>query len=148
MTLWADDLEPGRRFAFGRHTMTREEIVDYAERWDPIAIHTDPDGARAQGLPDVIASGLHTLAVYQRFVVAALWNDLGGGVGRSFEIGFRRPVAPGTTLTGSATIASVEPRPGRGDAAVTVEGELRDEQDRVVLTIVNASVIPYRPDPA
>lgn len=144
MSTYADDLAPGHRFDFGHHHVSEEEILDFARRWDPIAIHTDPEAARRQGLDGVIASGLHTLGVYQRFVVEALWSDAAGGVGRSFRIRFRRPVRPGTTLTGHATVSSVTPRPERGDALVVIDGELRDDAGEVVLELVNESVLPLR----
>lgn len=144
MSLYADDLSPGQVLTFGHHTVSEEEILDFARRWDPIAIHTDPHAARERGLDGVIASGLHTLGIYQRFVVEALWSQLAGGVGRSFEIRFRRPVRPGTTLTGNATISSITPRPERGDAVVVIDGELRDGAGDVVLGIVNESVLPLR----
>jgi acyl dehydratase len=144
MSLHADDLEPGRSFAFGRYTITAAEIVEYARQWDPIFIHVDPEAAARAGLGGVIASGLHTLAIYQRFVVEAIWSHAAGGVGRTMDIGFRRPVRPGTTLTGRATIHSVAPRPERGDAVVTIHGELADDE-AVVLTVVNESVLPLRP---
>jgi acyl dehydratase len=144
MSLFADDLAPGQVLPFGHHTLSEEEIVAFARQWDPISIHTDPDAARARGLDGVIASGLHTLGVYQRFVVEALWSQVAGGVGRSFQIRFRRPVRPGATLTGHATITSVVPRTERGDAVVAIDGELRDERGDVVLQIVNESVLPLR----
>lgn len=145
MSLYADDLEPGQRFDFGRYTISEAEIIDYARRWDPIFIHVDPEAAVRAGLGGVIASGLHTLAIYQRFAVEAIWSRAAGGVGRTMDISFRRPVRPGTTLTGQATIHSVAPRPGRGDAVVTIHGELADDQ-AVVLTVVNESVLPLRAD--
>ncbi|MCD2190803.1 MaoC/PaaZ C-terminal domain-containing protein [Actinomycetospora soli] len=144
MSLYADDLEPGRSFGFGHHTVSEAEIVDYARRWDPIFIHVDPEAATRAGLGGVIASGLHTLAIYQRFVVEAIWSRAAGGVGRTMDVGFRRPVRAGATLTGRAVVHGVEPRPERGDAVVTIHGELVDD-DAVVLTVVNESVLPLRP---
>jgi acyl dehydratase len=143
VSLYADDLEPGRRFDFGRYTVSEAEIVDYARRWDPIFIHVDPEAAARAGLGGVIASGLHTLAIYQRFAVETIWSQAAGGVGRTMDIGFRRPVRPGTTLTGHATVHDVTPRPARGDAVVTIHGELVDDE-AVVLTVVNESVLPLR----
>jgi acyl dehydratase len=145
VAIYADDLAPGHRFTFGHHTLSEDEIVAFARQWDPIVIHTDPEAARERGLPGVIASGLHTLGIYQRFIVEALWSDVAGGIGRSFQIRFRRPVHPGATLTGHATVTTITARPDRGDALVVIEGELRDDAGDVVLAIVNDSVLPLRP---
>ena len=93
---YADDLEPGQLIPLGSYTITEEEIVTYARQWDPVFIHTDPTAAATTPLGGVIASGLHTLAIYQRLAVPAFWSRFTGGVGRSFEIQFRRPVRPDT----------------------------------------------------
>lgn len=146
MPLYADDLTPGRQFAFSAYTLTEAEILRYAERWDPLPIHADPVAAQAGPHGGVIASGLHTLAVYQRLAVEALWSRVVGIGGRTFEVRFRRPVRPGTTLTGQATIESVAVRPDRGDAVVVVASELADEGGEVVLRVVADALLLARPD--
>lgn len=144
MAIYADDLHPDQRIALGQYTLTEEEMLAFARQWDPIFIHTDPEAARATPLGGVVASGLHTMAVYQRLAVEALWSDVAGGIGRSFEIQFRRPVRPGTTLSGQLTVRSVEPRSAGQDADVVIDAELTDEQDVVVLRLTNRSVLPLR----
>lgn len=145
MPIYADDLTTGQRFAFGSHTLTEEAIVAYAREWDPIAIHADPAAARETPLGGVVASGLQTLAVYQRLVVEVLWSRVAGGLGRTFDVRFRRPVRPGTTLTGGATVSSVTPRAERGDAIVVLASELVDDDGAVVLQISVDAVLPLRP---
>lgn len=144
MTLFADDLLPGRQFALGSHQLTEAEILEFARQWDPLMIHTDPSAAQQTPLGGVIASGLHTLAVYQRLAVRAFWSEFTGGIGKGFEIHFRRPVRPDTTLTGVLTVQTVSPRPDRGDAAVAVTAELTDDNGDVVLALTNHSIIPLR----
>jgi acyl dehydratase len=65
-------------------------------------------------------------------------------VGRSFEIQFRRPVRPDTTLTGHLTVQVMTPRPERGDAKVTITAELADTSGETVLELTNHSVLPLR----
>ena len=146
MATYADDLSPGDRFDLGHYGLSEDEIVEYARRWDPVFIHTDPAAAQDTPLGGVVASGLHTLAIYQRLAVQALWSRFTGGIGHSFDIRFRRPVWPGTTLTGHLTVRSVTPRPEREDAAVTLDGELVDDRGEVVLQLLNRSVLPLRPE--
>lgn len=144
-TTWhADDLEPGQRIPLEEHTLDEDEILAFARQWDPIFIHADPAAAAASPLGGIVASGLHTLAVYQRLAVAALWSRFDGGIGRGFEIRFRRPVRPGTRLSGHITVQSVARRLESGDAHVTLAAELVDEQGQVVLDLTNHSVLPLR----
>lgn len=144
MTLYADDLAPGQQFPFGHYTVSEADILDYARQWDPIYIHTDPDAARDAGLGGVIASGLHTLAIYQRLAAAALWSRVAGGAGRTFDVRFRRPVPPGTTLTGHIRVDSVTPRPERGNAAVVTTSQLTCDDGEVALQISVESILPLR----
>lgn len=144
-TLYADDLEPGREIPLGSYTLTEAEIVSYAQQWDPLMIHTDPEAAASLPTGGVIASGLHTLAIYQRLAVPAFWSRFTGGIGRGFEIHFRRPVLPGTTLTGRMTVQSVTARPDRGDAEVAMAAVLQGPDGQTVLDITNYSVLPLSP---
>lgn len=145
MTTYADDLSPGQRIELGHHTLTEGDIVDFARLWDPIAIHAEPDVAAHGPFGGVIASGLQTLAVYQRLAVEALWSGFAGGIGKGFEIRFRRPVPVDTTLTGHITVRDVAARPERGDAEVTLDAELVNQDGDVVLELTNVSVLPLRP---
>lgn len=144
MKLYADDLKPGQQFPFEEYTVSEAEILDYARQWDPVYIHTDPDAARDAGLGGVIASGLHTLAIYQRLAVAALWSRMAGGAGRSFDVRFCRPVLPGTTLTGHARVDSVTPRGDRGDAAVLLTAALTGDDGEAILRISVDCILPLR----
>lgn len=146
MTIYADDLEPGQQIALGRHTLSEQDIVEFARQWDPVHIHTDPTVAASGPFEGVIASGLQTMAVYQRLAVEALWSRFAGGVGQGFEIRFLRPVLPGTTLTGHLAVESVTSRPERGDARVTITAELVNDEGEPVLAVTNRSVLPLRSD--
>lgn len=145
MTIYADDLSPGRRFELGGHTLTEDDIVAFARLWDPLPIHAEPDAAASGPFGGVIASGLQTLGVYQRLAVESLWSQLAGGIGKGFEIRFRRPVPADTTLTGHLVVREVRPRPERGDAEVVLDAELVNQDGEVVLELSNASVLPLRP---
>lgn len=144
MTIFADDLHPGQQILLGHYTVTESEIIEYARQWDPVFIHTDPATAHDTPLGGVVASGLHTMAIYQRLAVHAFWSQFTGGIGRGFQLHFRRPVWPGTTLTGDLTVHTVTPRPERGDAAVTIAAQLVDDDREIVLQLTNDSVLPLR----
>ena len=142
-TLYADDLTPGQQIPLGRYTLTEAEIIDFARHWDPLTIHTGPATDSPPG--SVIASGIQTLAVYQRLAAQAFWRRFPSGIGRGFEVTFRRPVMPGTTFTGQITIRSVEPRPDRGDARLVIDAALVGDDGQAVLELTNSSVMPLRP---
>lgn len=142
--LYAEDLSEGLEFAFSSYTVSEAEILEFAGRFDPLPIHADPDAARDGPFGEVIASGLHTMAIYQRLAVEALWSRVVGKAGRGFELRFRRPVPPGTTLTGKARVQEVDRRPERGDAILTIVSQLVDAEQRPVLDVTADAVIMLR----
>jgi acyl dehydratase len=89
---YAEDLAVGQRFELGSYTISEEEIVGFAKQYDPVPIHTDKEAAATGPFGGLIASGFNTLAIYQRLIVEAVWTQVAGIVGRSFEVRLSRPV--------------------------------------------------------
>ena len=143
--LYAEDFTAGREFPFGSWMLTEADIIDFGEQWDPLPMHIDRDAADQGPHGGLIASGLHTLVIYQRLVVEALWSRTAVVAGRGFErLRLRRVVRPGATLTGRALVTTVTRRPERGDALLIVEGRLVDQEGHIVLDLVSDGVIADR----
>ncbi|HEY9417276.1 MAG TPA: MaoC/PaaZ C-terminal domain-containing protein [Pseudonocardia sp.] len=143
--LYAEDFAAGREFPFGSWTVTEQDILEFAGQWDPLPMHIDRDAADRGPHGGLIASGLHTLVIYQRLVVEALWSRTAVVAGRGFQqLQLRRVVRPGTTLTGRALITDVTPRPDRGDALLVVDGQIVDDEGLVVLHLISEGVIAGR----
>lgn len=131
----ADDLTPGQKIPFGSWTLSEQDILDYARVWDPLPMHIDPEWAATGPFGGVIASGLQTIAVYQRLIVDALWSNAMGKAGRGFDLKFMAPVRPGTTLTGAAEVVEINARTDRGDALVKLHSKLWGDDGTVVLEL-------------
>ena len=83
----------------------RERDHRIPSRWDPQDFHIDRAAAADGHFGEVIASGVHTLAIFQRLAVDAVYRDwavIGGR--RLSDIEFLGPVRPGTTLIGTLRI--------------------------------------------
>jgi acyl dehydratase len=143
--LYAEDLAVGQRFELGSYTISEEEIVSFAKQYDPVPIHTDKEAAAKGLFGGLIASGFNTLAIYQRLIVEAVWTQVAGIVGRSFEVRLSHPVRPGTRITGHSQIQSVTLRPERRDGVVIFRTELTDGSGQTVLTLVLDALIHSRP---
>ena len=143
--LYAEDLAVGQRFQFGSYVISEEEILRFARQYDPVSIHTDKEAAAKGPFGGLIASGFNTLAIYQRLIVEAVWTQVAGIVGRSFEVRLFRPVRPGTRLTGHCEIQSITLRPERRDGVAIFKSELTDESGQTILTLVLDSLIHARP---
>jgi len=143
--LYAEDLTEGQTFQLGSYTISEAEILDFAGKYDPVAIHTDPEAAAAGPFGGLIASGFNTIAIYQRLVVEAIWTKVAGIVGRSLEIRLPSPVRPGATLTGQSQIQRITLRPERRDGVVIFRTELINDERRPVLVVVVDALIHMRP---
>jgi acyl dehydratase len=107
-----DDLSVGEsREAVLVENLSRTQIVQYAgASGDFNPIHHDEPFAKAAGYPSVFAHGMLSMGLTGRL----LTDWLGDGVLRSFGVRFVRQVWPGDTLTGRATVQTLEAREGEG----------------------------------
>jgi acyl dehydratase len=109
MRYW-EDFQIGEVSEFGPVTVTQEEIVEFATRFDPQSFHIDPDAAARSPFGGLIASGWHTTALFMgMFVRAVLLDAASLGSPGVEEIRWTAPVRPGDTLTGRSTVIDVQP---------------------------------------
>lgn len=95
-----EDFEIGDTFEFGTHTLTREEIVEFAEQYDPQPFHIDERAAQDSVFGGLIASGWHTAAVCMKLFVDGLIQDIASGGGRGVDdLRWHKPVHPGDELS-------------------------------------------------
>ena len=142
-----EDYQPGEVHEFGEFTVTEDEILEYARRFDPQPIHTDPVFAAEGPFKGLIASGWHTSGIFMRLFadhylsrVASLASP---GVD---ELRWPAPVRPGDTLRLRAGVREARPsrsKPDRG--IVTTRGELLNQDGEVVLSLTAINLLRRRP---
>ena len=109
--LYFDDLAVGDVFEFGPYAVTREEVLEFNARWDPLPIHMDDAAARARGLHGLTASGQYTLCIKQKMLNGAPWTTAVIGALGFDELRFPHPVYPGDDIR--LRIECLELRPSR-----------------------------------
>ena len=141
----AEELRPGSVFTLRKHLVPEEEILAFALAWDPLPLHLDPMNALTGPFSGVIASGIHTLAVFQRLAVESVYRFWAVAAGRSLRhVDFLAPVRPGALLTGSLTIDRIQPGRPSG-ALVTVCGELHTDESPVMNLLMEVYVHERQP---
>jgi len=112
------DLVVGATARSGEYAVTREEVLEFARKYDPQPFHLSDTAAEAHPLfGRLAASGWHTCAIVMRLTVDSWAADnirpLGGaGID---EIRWLKPVYPGDTIHADYEVISVadaKPRPG------------------------------------
>jgi acyl dehydratase len=149
-----EDLEVGSRTEVGTHTFTVEEILEFAERFDPQPFHIDEAAALASPFGGLIASGWHTCSVMMGMLVR---NVLDGSTSLGSpgveEIRWLKPIRPGDSLRMYNSVLAKrvsKSLPDRGIVTTLWEG--LDQAGDTVIT-VRANVLfglrhPQQPDGA
>lgn len=141
---YLDDFETGQRFDLGSFSLTAEDIIGFAKRYDPQAFHLsdDPDGP----FGGLIASAWQTGSECQALLVKSFLNhaaSLGSpGVER---LRFLKPVRADTVYQASFLIMEVVPsqkRPDRG--RILGRLELRDPDATLVYSLDGLMIFARR----
>jgi acyl dehydratase len=142
--LYLEDLAVGQIFESGRHTLTADEIKEFAGRFDPQFFHLDEEAAKASLFGGLAASGWHVAATTMRLMVES--SVIAGGlIGAGAEIAWPRPTRPGDTLRVVTEVVEVTPsrsRPERG--MVLVRSKTLNQLDEIVQTMASRMVVPRR----
>ncbi|ADB62815.1 MaoC domain protein dehydratase (plasmid) [Haloterrigena turkmenica DSM 5511] len=95
-----EDIEVGTVESFGEYHVTKEEIVEFAERYDPQPFHIDEAAAEESAFGELVASGWHTAAMSMRLFVDNYLQECAGMGGCSADnLRWERPVRPDDTLS-------------------------------------------------
>lgn len=102
------DFHTGQRLTAGPATLTEDEIVSFARRWDPQWFHTDPARAAQSRWSGLIASGWQTCGVAMRLAVDHVLDrsESFGSPGLEY-LKWLQPVRPGDALTLHAEVQDV-----------------------------------------
>jgi acyl dehydratase len=97
-----EDFRVGDVKRYGRYEVTREEVIEFARRWDPQPFHLSDEGAAATHFKTLSTSGWHTAAMTMAMNVAIMdeADDNGslGAIGID-ELRWLQPVRPGDVLS-------------------------------------------------
>ena len=141
-----EDVEVGTEIDCGSRTVTEEEIVEFAEQFDPLTMHTDPDAAEEGPYGGVIASGYHTLAMTVSLLVEASRGDRAVIAGLEIDdVEWHRPVRPGDTI--SPTMEVVDKRASEGSSGtgvVSLRITVENDDGEVVLTYDDYELVKRR----
>jgi acyl dehydratase len=144
-----DDLEPGDRFPLGECPVTRDDVLDFARRYDPQPQHLDDAGAAANPVFErLAASGWHTAALMNRMVGPLFERTrIRGLAGAGVEqLRWIEPVYAGDVLEMSLEILGVRASRSNTDRGlVTMRIDARNQDDRLVATFALTGMFERRP---
>lgn len=95
-----EDLVVGETASFGRYEVTRDEVLDFARKYDPQPFHLSDEAAAKTHFGRMSASGWHSCAMTMSMMVAhfAAHPQASLGAAGIDELRWLKPVYPGDVL--------------------------------------------------
>ena len=140
-----EDFTPGSVAEYGPRLVTREEMVAFAQSFDPQPMHLDETAAVASMAGGLIASGWHTCALGMRLIADGFLNGAASmGAPGIEEVRWLKPLRPGETIRLRRHVLDAKPsrsRPERGSVLFRFETLVGDE---TIMTQTNWIMIGRR----
>ena len=142
-----EDFVQGHVLELGSVVVDKDEVIEFASRYDPQSFHVDEAAANASMFGGLIASGWHTCAMVMRLTCDSYLlraASLGSpGVDR---VRWLKPVRPGDTLRAQMTVAETQPSTSKRDrGTIKSQWEVFNQQGELVMTMEGFSMFRRRP---
>lgn len=145
--LYYEDIAVGSESSFGRYEVTREEVIEFASKYDPQPFHLDDEAAAKTHFGRLSASGWHTCAMTMRMLVESnsVVEKASLGAAGIEGINWRKPVYPGDTLRVVAKV--IEKRRSRSKPEMGLfktQTTVFNQDDVVVMDMVSNGLVAVR----
>ena len=147
--IYFEDLEVGKETEFGSYEVTREEVLDFARKYDPQPFHLSDEAAAKTYFGRLAASGWHTCAMTMAVIERHLSREKQAGLGSPGvdELRWLKPVYPGDTLHVRGKI--VEKSPSRSKPEIgsfRTQTTVSNQHGEPVMRFTSIVLIRRRPD--
>jgi len=142
-----DDLVVGEVRESSTRKVTLDELVEFARRYDPQYFHADPVAARESRFGELIASGIHSAALWRmldheisgdiRWICGVAWED----------VRWPHPVRAGDELRARAEcLGKRRSRSDPGRGVVEYRYTLLNQRDETVFTCRSINLVEAGPE--
>ena len=146
--IYFEDLEVGKETYFGSYEVTREEVLEFARKYDPQPFHLSDEAAAKTHFGRLAASGWHSCAMTMAVMVRHMSEHPQAGLGSPGvdELRWRKPVFPGDTLHVRSTVIEKTPSRSKPDLGSFRSQTVVTNQDgETVMTLISIVLIRRRP---
>lgn len=145
--IYYEDIEVGAKQSFGRYEVTREEVTDFASKYDPQPFHLDDEAAAKTHFGRLSASGWHTCAMTMAMLVENMKSQTQAGLGSPGvdQLKWLRPVYPGDTLRCETEVIEKRRSKSRRDMGLFKSRvQVFNQDDTPVLEMTSNGLISVR----
>jgi len=146
--IYFEDLEIGAQTDFGSYQVTREEVLEFAQKYDPQPFHLSDEEAAKTHFGRIAASGWHTTAMTMAVIARYVVNHRQAGLGSPGidELRWKKPVYPGDTLHVRGRILEKTPSRSRPEmGSIRTQTMVANQDGDVVMTFISIVLIRRRP---
>lgn len=141
-----EDYVPGFEQVYGSVTVTETELLDFARRYDPQDMHTDPEAAGRGPFGGLIASGWQTACILMRLYADNYLSKVASLASPGLdELRWPRPVRPGDQLSIRVRVLDAKrsrSKPDRG--MVHTQIEVLNQRGEVVMSLKAMNLLRCR----
>ena len=138
---YLDDYVEGDVHQFGSIAVEADEVIAFANRFDPQAMHADPEAAKKGPFGGLIASGWHTASLTMRLYVEHYLTHAASLASPGLdELRWLKPVRPGDTLHTELEVVEKTPsrsKPDRGILRMKVQIKNQKGEDVTTFTTMH-----------
>lgn len=144
---YLEDFKPGEKFTSAPLTVSEQDILDYAHKYDPQPLHADKEQAKRGLFGEIVASGFQTCALsFKLFFETGVITACNLGAPAVDEVRFLKPLKAGDTLQVEVEVLKVRPsatRPGRG--ILTLAYRTINQRGETMATMIIPHITRCRP---
>ena len=145
--LWLEDVQVGTKFRTSEYEVTREQVVEFAQKYDPQPFHLSEGAAEQTFFKGLAASGWHTAAMTMQLVVTSGIPIATGIIGASVDLTWPSPTRVGDILRVELSVTEVKPSrsdPSRGFVTVVYDtlnqrGDVRQHTTATLLVFARVA---------
>ena len=145
--IYFEDLVVGTKQAYGRYEVTREEVIEFATKYDPQPFHLDDDAAAQTHFGRLSASGWHTCAMVMAMLVENFMGQKSAGLGSPGleDLKWKKPVYPGDTLRVESELIEKRRSQSRPEMGLTKTWiQVFNQNDQMVMESTNIGLMQVR----
>ncbi|NNC46941.1 MAG: MaoC family dehydratase [Sphingomonas sp.] len=146
--MFFEDVAVGDTVEYGSVEVSREEVLEFARRYDPQPFHLSDDAAAMTPFGKIAASGWHTAAMVMRLMVDKLISEGFATLGSPGVEGieWHKPVFPGDTISArSGVVEKIESRSKPFMGIVKSEVTVTNQDGDIVMTSRPIMMVARKP---
>ena len=141
--IYFEDLNEGDNYSRGPIFVSKKEILEFANKYDPQVFHIDEEKAKESLFGGLCASGWHTCSLYMKMLCDGFIKNLAslGSPGMN-QIRWIKPLFPNQNITGKVTIISKTPSRSKPNiGSLITDSEVYNNKKEIIMTLQSISIV-------